>query len=250
MDRRRFIELGSVAVAGLPLACFGDSVTEPLAAPTGGRLTVRWRAPTRSLQPGEVPLGLGGARDGFVRLPDGYRQDQPAPLVLLLHGAGQAADEWIGAFPLFDELGLIALAVDSRDVTWDLRFGAFGADVDFINRALDWTFDRCRVDPARLGIAGFSDGASYALSLGLSNGDLFTHVMGFSPGFMQTDGRRGKPPIFLSHGVDDGVLPVGFTRQLVETLRDEGHTVRYEEFEGEHVLPRAIGQMGFEWFVG
>jgi predicted esterase len=66
---------------------------------------------------------------------------------------------------------------------------------------------------------------------------------------METDGRRGKPPIFLSHGVSDPVLPVGFTRQLAETLREEGHTVRYEEFGGEHVLPRTLGRLGFEWFM-
>lgn len=33
--------------------------------------------------------------------------------------------------------------------------------------------------------AGFSDGASYALSLGLPNGNLFSHIVAFSPGFMR-----------------------------------------------------------------
>jgi predicted esterase len=36
---------------------------------------------------------------------------------------------------------------------------------------------------ATLAVSGFSDGASYALSIGPANGDLFTHVMAFSPGF-------------------------------------------------------------------
>ena len=36
--------------------------------------------------------------------------------------------------------------------------------------------------------SGFSDGASYALSLGAANGDLFTHIAAFSPGFM-------RPPV-------------------------------------------------------
>jgi phospholipase/carboxylesterase len=249
MHRRRFLQLGSVAVAGLPLACLDGSMTEP-ATPTGGRLTVRWKEPTRSLDFGESLLGFGDIRDGFVRIPDGYDHEHAAPLALLLHGAGGDAREWVGGFPLFDELGMIVLAVDSRAASWDLRFGGFGPDVEFINRALDWTFDRCNVDPARLGISGFSDGASYALSLGLSNGDLFSHVLGFSPGFLQTDGRRGTPPIFLSHGVGDGVLPVGFTRQLAQTLHDDGHAVHYEEFQGGHSLPRAVGQVGFAWFVG
>lgn len=43
------------------------------------------------------------------------------------------------------------------------------------------------IDPAHVAIGGFSDGASCALSLGLVNGDLFTHVMAFSPGLVVAD---------------------------------------------------------------
>jgi predicted esterase len=100
-----------------------------------------------------------------------------------------------------------------------------------------------------MAIAGFSDGASYALSLGLTNGDLFTHVVAFSPGFVATDERRGKPPVFLSHGSADPVLPVGFTRDIARDLRDAGHGVTYQEFEGGHVLPYAVGERGFTWFA-
>ncbi len=49
---------------------------------------------------------------------------------------------------------------------------------------------------------GFSDGASYALSLGVPNGDLFTHIVAFSPGFMRLPdqepaggGRKPKVPV-------------------------------------------------------
>ena len=56
------------------------------------------------------------------------------------------------------------------------------------------------VDPARLVIGGFSDGASYALSLGLINGQLFRKVAAFSPGFVVTGEPEGKPRVFISHG--------------------------------------------------
>ncbi|MCY1265609.1 hypothetical protein D9M69_157550 [compost metagenome] len=39
-------------------------------------------------------------------------------------------------------------------------------------------------DPLRLGFAGFSVGASYALTLGITNGDNASHVMAFPGGFM------------------------------------------------------------------
>ena len=248
MDRRRFLELSALAAGGMAIGCSDESMGPQVPA-TGGRLTVTWRAPTSDLEPGEHALGLGSGRDGFIRLPAGYTPGTPAPLSLLLHGAGRNAHEWTGGFPLFDQLGLIVLSVDSRASSWDLRYGGFGPDVVFIDEALSMTFERCNVDPARMAIAGFSDGASYALSLGLTNGDLFTHVLAFSPGFMSTDGRRGTPPVFVSHGTSDGVLPVAFSRSLVEQLEADGHTVRYEEFDGGHMLPYEIGEMGFDWFV-
>lgn len=248
MDRRRFIELGAYAAAALPFGC-GDTPPSGPDPATGGRLDVTWKPASTSLAAGEHALGLGTGRDGFIRIPSGHVPSTPAALALLLHGAGQDAREWEDGFPLFDELGLVVLSVDSRAASWDVRYGAFGPDVAFIEEALAKTFEGCNVDPSRMAIAGFSDGASYALSLGLTNGDLFTHVLGFSPGFVRTDERRGAPPVFLSHGTNDTVLPVAFTRALAEQLEADGHDVLFEEFDGGHALPIEIGRQGFEWFV-
>ena len=65
------------------------------------------------------------------------------------------------------------LAPDSRGTTWDAIREGFGDDVTFIDRALEHVFARVSIDPARVTVGGFSDGASYALSLGLANGDVF-----------------------------------------------------------------------------
>jgi predicted esterase len=84
------------------------------------------------------------------------------------------------------------------------------------------------IDPARVAIGGFSDGASYALSLGLTNGDLFSHVLAFSPGFMAPAGQEGSPRIFVSHGTRDAVLPIDrCSRRIVPTLRRAGYDVAY-----------------------
>ena len=57
-------------------------------------------------------------------------------------------------------------------------------------------------------VCGFSDGASYALSIGLANGDLFGHVLAWSPGFVAPPEFVGRPRVFVSHGTDDRVLPI------------------------------------------
>ena len=129
------------------------------------------------------PLGLAGSRDGLVYVPESVSPGKAAPLVVHLHGAGGDARQMV---PLLEEQadarGLVLLAPDSRGRTWDVILREYGPDVAFLDRALEQVFARHAVDPKRLAIGGFSDGASYALSLGLINGTLFTHVLAFSPG--------------------------------------------------------------------
>lgn len=116
--------------------------------------------------------------------------------------------------------------------------GGYGPDVAFIDAALRQTCAGLPVDPARLAIGGFSDGASYALSLGLANGDLLHWVLAFSPGFAAPPDLVGRPHIYVSHGTRDDVLPIeDCSRALVPRLREAGYEVRYDEFDGGHTVP-------------
>jgi len=151
-----------------------------------------------------------------------------------------------------DEAGLVLLAPGSHGSTWDsiLSSGRYGPDIATIDRALDHAFSRCAVDPERVGVGGYSDGASYALSLGLANGDLFSHVLAFSPGFLAPTGRRGSPRIFVSHGTQDRWLPIdSCSRRIVPQLERAGYEVRYHEFEGGHVVPPGIAREAAIWFT-
>ena len=196
-------------------------------------------------------LGLGPGRDGLLYVPPGHDATREAPLALTLHGAGGDARSGLShLIGLADEFGLVLLAPESRGRTWDVLVSGFGPDVEFIDRALGQTFDRLAVDAGRLAITGFSDGASYALSLGMTNGDLFTHAVAFSPGFAAPADRRGKPPVFVSHGKRDRVLPIErCSRKIVPQLEREGYEVRYREFDGPHTVPEAVAREALEWFT-
>jgi phospholipase/carboxylesterase len=221
------------------------------ANPAKGRLGARPGAPETTATAGLHPLGFGERRDGLLYVPKGYRADRPAPLVLMLHGAGGNAHGGLAPYrEAADSAGLILLAPESRKPSWDVIQGEFGPDVTFIDRALAWTFDRCAVDPGRIVAEGFSDGASYALSIGLTNGDLFTHVIAFSPGFMVPADQRGKPRIFISHGKIDQVLPISnCSRRIVPRLESAGYEVLYQEFEGPHTVPPAIVRQSLDWLL-
>jgi phospholipase/carboxylesterase len=169
----------------------------------------------------------------------------------MLHGAGGDGRNGLNPLlPLADQAGLILLAPDSRLQTWDVLYGEYGPDVEFIDRALAQTFDRYAVDPARVAVEGFSDGASYAISIGITNGDLFTHVIAFSPGFMAPAAQDGRPRLYISHGKRDTVLPVDVcSRRLVPKLQRAGYDVLYREFDGPHTVPPEIAQEAVSWFV-
>jgi predicted esterase len=66
------------------------------------------------------------------------------------------------------------------------------------NRALGYVLERFRIDPLRFAVGGFSDGVSYAFSLGLMNDETFRDVLAFSPGFAAPMEPVGMPKIFIS----------------------------------------------------
>ncbi|TLM70513.1 phospholipase [Pseudarthrobacter sp. NamB4] len=206
-------------------------------------------APVSLPIPGQHLLGLESARDTLLYVPTGLEVGVPAPLILLLHGAGGEAAGGLGLLSAFaDSHRIIMAAPSSRGSTWDGIRGAFGPDVDVINRALERIFQLVSVDLNRVAIGGFSDGASYALGLGLANGNLFSDVVAFSPGFIPLAPKAGKPRVFVSHGDGDSVLPIDRTsRRLVPSLVRDGYEVTYREFAGPHTVPGPVVQEAVAW---
>ncbi len=216
-----------------------------------GRLRARPGQLTGAAPVGLQPLMLGAARDSYLYVPATYRAECPLPLVLLLHGAGGHARQGLDLLRnLADASGLILLAPASREHTWDLLVGRrYGPDLALIDRALEHAFSRYAVAPERAAVGGFSDGASYALSLGITDGDLFTHVLAFSPGFMAPAAQTGSPRIFISHGTRDRALPIDqCSRKVVPQLERAGYDVLYREFDGGHTISPEIALEAVGWF--
>jgi len=171
--------------------------------------------------------------------------------VLLLHDAGGDAEAFITPFIAeADQSGHVLLAVDSRKQSWDFVGGSFGPDIAFIDNALVDTFSRYRIDATRVAIGGFSDGATMSLAVGLSNGDLFSDVVAWTPGALIDTKHRGEPGVFISHGSLDAIFPVGpNARAIVNSLRKQGYDVEYREFVGAHVLPPEIMHESMAWMA-
>lgn len=213
-----------------------------------GRLTARPQTVAGTPAPGLTALSIGKGRDGFLYVPAKLRSG-PVPLVVLLHGAGGAAQGIMSRLSsVADSVGFVVLVPDSRGPTWDGIRGEYGPDIAFIDSALKMVFARVAVDPTRVIASGFSDGASYALALGRINGDLFTRVVAFSPGFVPPGAATGKPELYITHGNADPILPFEATsRRIAPAMTRAGYEVTLKQFVGGHTVPPDLAREAFRW---
>jgi len=242
LTRRRLLQ------AGAALASLGAVGRLPAAEPRG-RLTVRHQAPVATVTPGEHVLADNGGRRSLLYVPPQYDPARPAPFMMMMHGARGDGDRTLASQKsAADEQGVVLLCPSSRSGTWDAILGDFAHDFATLDGLLLQVFERCNIDPARIAASGFSDGASYGLSVGLLNGDFFTHIIAHSPGFIISPERQGKPAVYLSHGRQDEVLPYARCSAVIAAqLEREGYTVRFDSFDGGHVASPELRSAALAW---
>ena len=205
------------------------------------------RASAGRHRPGTSSLNVGDDRDGLMHVPEGIEPGRAAPLLVMLHGAGASSSD---VMPMVvdaaNQHSVLVVAPDSRGDTWDMLRRGYGPDVEFLDHVLAVVFASYAIAADRIAIGGFSDGASYALSLGLTNGRLFSDILAFSPGFMHPTREENSPRIFISHGREDPVLPIDRCgRRVAATLMRAGFDLDYREFAGGHVVPMDIIEAAF-----
>jgi predicted esterase len=208
--------------------------------------------------------GASGLPIGASTLPGGalaYRPPSASgvqlPLVVLFHGYGFSAEQFMTIMkPVADRWGFMLVAPKAEHVTWDMIYRGmngqsrsrvisqpkprFGKDIATIDTALRTMFATAPVDPKHVVLLGFSDGATYALSVGLANPQLFTTVISLSPGFVVFPDEVSKgQKVFVAHGTKDERLEFSNTRDsIVGPMQKAGMQVRFRSFDGPHVINR------------
>ena len=223
------------------------------------QLAVTWCEPS-----GDEPSPTGSGRiatgplQAFLLVPQALDPARQYPLVIVLHGAGRQ-DELLkrGLEGEADRRQALFLIPRSFAMTWDLIAGGEGVDLKFLAHCLELIYARYRIDPARQALLGYSDGASYALAVGLSNPRLFAAVMAWAPGFVAVDPTRlhdddPKPRVFLEYGTRDPLFPF---EQIAVPNRDAliglGYPLLFRADEGGgHWPSRRFQPEALDWFFG
>lgn len=217
-----------------------------------GRLSFAHAVPGKPpLPPGRNLLGVAPERDSVLYVPSGLEPGAAVPLLVMFHGAGGSAEK---VLPFLEEHAernrFLLLVPQSTFPTWDLTIGGNGPDLERLNSALTEIASRYLLDRGRFGFAGFSDGASYSLSIGLTNGDIVSHVISFSGGYMNVYTPTGMPQVFIAHSPEDEQLPIDTSgRRHVAKLKAGGYDVEYVEFHGNHSIQPPVVKLAVDFFL-
>ncbi len=156
-----------------------------------------------------------------------------------------------------DARGLILVAPKSKRATWDIiAFAARETISGLVGEGQAVRYDRSedgdRIDEALaafkapprslLIIAGFSDGASFAIAAGTDRRRKADAVLAFSPGVQIASTRTTRRiPVHISHGRQDEALAFDFTKGVImPAIERAGVNATLHPFEGRHAIPDPV----------
>ena len=239
-------------------------------------------APARAAESGflERTVRVGAASHPYkVYVPPGFDRARLWPVVLFLHGAGEAGTDGLR----HTEVGLgralrehperfpavVVFPQAPRGEVW------LGERARVARAALDAAIAEFGGDPDRVSLAGLSLGAYGAWVLASEEPSRYAAIVSVAGGvvpppymrarlgalppalaaddpYAATAARVKGIPAWLFHGADDATVPVTESRKLVAALRAAGASPRYTEYAGapHNVWDRAFADPALaEWLL-
>jgi len=180
--------------------------------------------------------------------------EPPYPALVLLHGVGSNEDDMMSLAPFVDP----RLYVVAARAPFARRYGGYswfdyenegpglgGPSIEdslhALGRFLGEAVDRYSLDPTRLFLGGFSQGAAMTGAFTLLEPDRVAGAV-MASGFLPPDASppryRGQElsgtPIFQAHGRYDNVVPVHFAHQTRDYLAATAAKLTYREYPMGH----------------
>jgi predicted esterase len=186
----------------------------------------------------------------FLYVPEDYDPSRKYPVLLFLHGAGgNLRICFYTVMRCAKEHKFIAVAPTYKDGQFWTKQGS-----QFALKTLEKVRERYSIDPKRVVVGGISNGAVGAWAISEAHRDKFSGVISLSGAF--AGGRPLKftkgPPLYITHGGRDGVIPVGLSRAAFKVLKARKGTVYRELPQGGHLVtffqPEKTLGAALKWF--
>lgn len=183
------------------------------------------------------------------------RDDEKPPLLLLLHGVGANEQDLIGLAPYADPRFLVISARAPRryqggGFSWfDIQWRTNGFSVDTNQAAESWqivqqfiaeAIEAYSIDPQRVYLAGFSQGAIISLGATLTAPQLIAGLVVMSGRWMAEIGPQTDihavtdKPVLVVHGQYDQVIPIAYGRAIRDFLQTLPVQLTYHEYAMGH----------------
>lgn len=188
--------------------------------------------------------------------------ESDAPAVVLIHGRGTNERDLlpIGA-QLPGELDVLSVRAPDRmgganSYTWyelDLSAGGlhdsqpepegFRRSLDLVHQFVAEAVDAFDLDPARVGLLGFSQGAITGLSALLERPEAYRWVVAMN-GYLAAEhedqaGNAAGKPVFVGCGSMDQIIPPERAERAAALLAEGGADVRFERYDVGHGTTQA-----------
>lgn len=203
---------------------------------------------------GPLPSRASGI-DYFLRLPGEYHHGRAYPVLVALTTPGMQAEQLLAQLAGHcDRHGYILIAPDwAGGLGGPVVYDFVGKEHPFVTASLRNLLRHFQVDPDRVFLFGFGEGANFALDIGMAHPDLFAGVGGFNPNppqnlFIEYWRNAQKLPMFFVTGDKSGAL--GHLRKLYERWVQNGFPALLTVYRGRGAewyrmeLPRLFDWMG------
>jgi len=215
------------------------------------------------------PMQLVLPLNNLIR--ESENKNTPSKSVFFLHGFGSNMKDLFGLTPFFDEFWTCVSLQASIPIQYD---GWAWAELDFNNigelpkpeqmsvhqqkviESVDQCVEQLNLDPKRVNLLGFSQGASLSIYSGLMNPNKFNSVVALS-GFFPVEERKENFDIesvqnldfFIGHGRLDPVVPLSLGQDTKRGLKNIGVNPNYNEYESEHTISNDCLNDVLEWLT-
>ncbi len=202
-----------------------------------------------------------------IHVPKSYDPLVPTPLVIALHGGGPGGvDATVvegsgeDALPFYvdpaNEWGWIVVCPTALVAPWGVRNKPINANVTMIRSLLTEIEMLYNIDLTRVYVTGHSMGGFGSWFFGSKYPEWWTACAPCAGGGGPDAVLTNDLPVYVYHGSDDPVVPVGSDRNAASLLRGDGKkkVVKdfvYTELDGvKHSFPEWVRKDIFRWFAG